>query len=110
MGCLTMNVITEVDNGKTIILKSGEALEIRLNENASTGFTWLEEITPNDVLTLEKEDFIQNNLTPGGNTVHQWVYKGKKTGQKRIKFVYQRPWVKDQPAEKEFEIIVRVLD
>lgn len=104
-----MKAITEDDNGKTIILKIEERLEIKLNENASTGFTWLEEITPNQILFLEKEDFIQNNLTLGGNTVHRWLFKGTSPGQKIIRFIYQRPWIKDKPSEKEFEITVHVL-
>lgn len=104
-----MKAITEEDNGKTVIIKVDETLEINLNENASTGFTWLEEITPNQVLFLEKEEFIQNNLTHGGNTVHRWHFKGTSPGQKIIRFIYQRPWVKDKPGEKEFEITVQVL-
>lgn len=44
-------------------LKEQETLEINFFENASTGFTWMEEITPNQVLSLEKEDFVHNSNT-----------------------------------------------
>jgi inhibitor of cysteine peptidase len=40
-----MKVVNEKNNGNTITLKVEESLEINLIENASTGFTWLEEFT-----------------------------------------------------------------
>lgn len=103
-----MKVVNEEDNGKAITLKVQETLVINLRENASTGFTWLEEITPNQILLLEKEDFVQNTFIHGGNTIHRWFYKGIKPGQKKLIYIYQRPWQKDKPGEKEFKINVYV--
>ncbi|MBT2625436.1 protease inhibitor I42 family protein [Bacillus sp. ISL-32] len=80
-----------------------------MTENDSTGFTWLEEITPNQVVTIDKEDFVHNTFAHGGNTIHRWRFKGDKPGQKKIRFIYQRPWVKDKPGEKEIEITVQVI-
>ncbi|MCY9061422.1 protease inhibitor I42 family protein [Bacillus inaquosorum] len=105
-----MQVVNENDNGKVITLKAQEILEINLPENASTGFAWMEEITPNQVLSLDKEDFVHNSNPQGGNTIHRWHFKGEKNGQKKIKFIYQRPWVKDKPGDKEFEVTVHVTD
>ncbi|MGX5576073.1 protease inhibitor I42 family protein [Bacillus toyonensis] len=103
-----MKVVNEKDNGKAITLKVHETLVINLRENASTGFTWLEEITPNQILLLEKEDFVQNTFILGRSTIHRWFYKGIKPGQKKVRYIYQRPWQKDKFGEKEFEINIYV--
>ncbi|MCY8499345.1 protease inhibitor I42 family protein [Bacillus atrophaeus] len=105
-----MQVVNENENGKVIILKVKETLEINLIENASTGYTWIEEITPNQILSLDKEEFVQNSITHGGNTIHRWHFKGERNGQKKLRFIYQRPWVKDQHGVKEFEVTVHVSD
>ena len=106
-----MQVVNENENGKVVILKVEETLEINLTENASTGYTWVEEfIHNNQILSLDKEEFVQNSNTHGGNTIHRWRFKGEKTAQKKIRFIYQRPWVKDQHGDKEFEITVHVSD
>ncbi|USL45885.1 protease inhibitor I42 family protein [Priestia megaterium] len=103
-----MKVLNEEDKGKTVTVKVQETLQINLKENASTGFSWLEEITPNQILFLVKEEFVENEFTHGGNTIHRWLYKAIKPGQKKLRFIYQRPWIKDKPSTKEFEVNVYV--
>lgn len=66
------------DNGKKIILKVQKTLGINLVENASTGFAWIEEITPNQVLSLVEENFVQDTFKHGGNTILKEINPVKK--------------------------------
>lgn len=100
--------IEEKDNGKTIQLKKGEVFQVALLENASTGYTWLEEIVPEkNVILLEKEDYVGNHTVIGGSSVRTWTYTANEIGKRMLRFHYQRPW--DLEAVKSFEITVNVI-
>lgn len=101
--------INEKDQGRTILLKVCEKCKITLNENPSTGYTWLEEITPQkDILKLEEENCITGNLTIGGHSSRQWIFQAMKPGKKVLRFFYQRPWEKSPSEKNKFEITVNV--
>lgn len=103
-----MLTVDEKDSGKTIDLKKGEKCKINLIENPSTGYSWLEEVTPDsDILELEQQEVMSGNYTIGGNSSRQWVFQAVKPGVKVLRFVYQRPWDKT-PSPKKFEITVNV--
>ncbi|MFK4303110.1 inhibitor of cysteine peptidase [Paenibacillus sp. RC254] len=100
--------IEEKDNGKILRLKKGEAFQITLLENASTGYTWLEEIvSEKNVVLLEKEDYVGNHTVIGGSGVRAWTYTANEAGQRKVRFHYQRPWL--QEAVKSFEITIIVI-
>lgn len=97
----------EKDSGKMINMKKGEAFRIVLLENASTGYTWLEEIVPEkNVILLENEEHIVDNAVIGRSGTRTWIYTANEEGRRIVRFHYQRPW--DQEAVKTFEITVNV--
>ncbi|GIP59350.1 protease inhibitor I42 family protein [Paenibacillus sp. FSL W8-0186] len=100
--------IEEKDNGKVIRVKKGERLIISLPENASTGYTWLEEVGPvRNMLSLEKEEYDGNHSVIGAPSVRNWTFIAIKAGQGNIKFHYQRPWLEE--AIKSFEVTVDIV-
>ena len=44
---LQMISVDEGSNGREVVLQTGQALKIALNENASTGFRWILRNEPN---------------------------------------------------------------
>ncbi|MFP7378156.1 protease inhibitor I42 family protein [Bacillus paralicheniformis] len=103
-----MKIIYEKHAGREIFLKVQEKLEVNLRENPSTGFTWMEEIIGKQILKLEKEDFLHDEITQGGNSLHKWLFNAEKTGIQKLKFIYQRPWLTNSQPGKEFEVTVHV--
>ncbi|GAA0137289.1 hypothetical protein YSY43_41300 [Paenibacillus sp. YSY-4.3] len=102
-----VTAIEEKDNGKVIRLKKGERLKVSLPENASTGYTWLEEVGPvRNMMSLEKEEYVGNHSVIGAPSVRNWTFVAIETGQGEIRFHYQRPWLDE--AIKSFEITVNI--
>lgn len=103
--------IDEKDNGKTFSITRDEKLRITLSENPSTGFMWLEQIvTLNEVLELETDESCGSNFSIGGSCAHIWIFAPTRPGERKIRFLYQRPWENSDTAEKKFEITVQVLE
>lgn len=101
-------VINNKDNGREIYLKVNEILELHLSENASTGFKWMQIITGNQILTLEKEEYAHSEFSYGGGTIHKWIFKANSPGDQKLKFIYQQPWIKDENNCEEFEVFLKV--
>lgn len=97
----------EKDSGRIINIKKSEKFSIALKENASTGYTWLEELDPvKNVISLEGEEYIISNSVTGSTGTHLWMYIANQVGRRILKFHYQRPW--DQESVKTFEITINV--
>ncbi|WP_131923078.1 protease inhibitor I42 family protein [Hazenella coriacea] len=107
-----MLILNQTDHGKTIQLKLQDRIQLKLTENPSTGYTWLEEITPRiDIVKLEHEEIVPNHSTSGGQSTHQWIFQAVKPGRKMLRFVYQRPWVKSVTGQENvFEISIVITN
>nr|WP_246627881.1 protease inhibitor I42 family protein [Paenibacillus oenotherae] len=89
-------------------MKEGEQLQIVLYENASTGYTWLEEVAPEqNMILLGHEEHAGDPGSPGASGARAWTYTASAAGQRTIRFHYQRPWL--HTASRSFEITVQVL-
>ncbi|MBI4673171.1 MAG: protease inhibitor I42 family protein [Chloroflexi bacterium] len=90
--------LTETDNGSKLTLHVGDVLNLALDSNPSTGYSW--HLTQNDeqvLLPLGEPQFTLGNQTPmpgaGGTETFQFKAVGK--GQTTLTLVYMRPWEKD---------------
>jgi len=104
-------VLSEQDAGKTIHLLKGERLVVTLEGNPTTGYTWEMAQTDEIVLSIagEPEFKADSNLIGAGGKI-SLVFKAEFDGQQDLKLVYHRPWEKDVPPEKTFEVTVVVGD
>ncbi len=107
-------VIDETQNGKTIKVKAGETVVIKLAGNPSTGYTWkLDSSATPAGLTLGKLDFTTPPQPPGqirvgaGGT-YQMRVEAKSVGSNKVELSYLRPWEKNKPAYKTFSVTIEV--
>ena len=104
-------VLTEKDSGKTINLRTGDYLEIHLEANPSTGYLWSSSI-PNDyILRLLLDEYSgknQDRKLVGAPVRKIFRYGAVGPGETGIRLEYRRPWEKNQPPAKTFDIMVRV--
>jgi inhibitor of cysteine peptidase len=102
--------VTDADSGKTVAVAAGKSFDLVLKANATTGFQWqVKKIDGDAVEQVGKDDYIPDEHAPGivgvgGRAVfHFKVTKGAKT---KIELVYLRPWEKDTPPVKTFEVTI----
>lgn len=108
--------VTEAQGDATVTVRRGEAFELRLSANATTGYSWRLEPLPGDLLSLKSSRYIPTPAAPmttgpvttgsGGTQVYRFVAAGTGTGD--IDLVYERPFARGQDV-KRFHFTLRVL-
>jgi inhibitor of cysteine peptidase len=106
------NALTEANNGKTVTLKVGETLVVRLASNPSTGYTWETKDLDTQMLEQVGEAAFESPETPpdlvgaGGTLV--LTFKALEPGTTTLTLVYHRPWETDVAPLQTFSVTVTV--
>ncbi len=101
--------LDETEAGKTIELAAGDTVEIRLSENATTGYRWT--LRSIDTLICEvvmEERHGAATTVPGASGSHVWQLKAIQAGVCEIEIAYGRPWQADESPARTFKIKLRV--
>jgi inhibitor of cysteine peptidase len=110
VGADGVTVVTDQTRGE-VRLKQGSVLEVRLEANHTTGYSWVAAPMANPVLMRTGRAVYQENAT-GGKTgvggVEVWRFKAVKAGKQALQFDYRRPWEKSVPAAKTVTFSVTV--
>jgi inhibitor of cysteine peptidase len=103
------HLITEADHGKTIDLRKGDSLTIRLPENPTTGFRWV--LNEHDGLALEPTAspvFEPSGSAVGAGGGRTFGFLAKVPGEYGIAFNLRRPWEKEVSPGRTFAVNVRI--
>jgi inhibitor of cysteine peptidase len=95
-------VITEQTHGE-VSLKLGAVLEVRLEANHTTGYSWVAAPVANPVLMRQGAARYEEHASGGKagvGGVEVWRFKAVKAGKQGLQFEYRRPWEKGSPAAK----------
>jgi inhibitor of cysteine peptidase len=87
-------VYTGADSGRTVNTSLGDELNIRLEENPTTGYSW--NISASKGLDLVRDEFIPSITYIrifGSGGIHSWYYKAVGTGEQTLHGEYRKPWV-----------------
>jgi len=111
-GNLGKVVLKDGDDGKEIELKAGQALEITLESNPTTGFGWEALAIDPAVVEQQGEKVYKQRETDGRRVgVGGWdtfTFKAATAGTADLKLVYRRSWEKDVAPVKTFTVKVTV--
>jgi inhibitor of cysteine peptidase len=101
--------INESDAGKTITIKTGETLVVRLEGNITTGYTWVPaEQNPQLLTQVGEADYKpESNLIGAPGTIII-KFTAADTGQTVLHLDYKRPWETDTAPSQTFEVTVIV--
>jgi inhibitor of cysteine peptidase len=83
----------EADNGKIVAVVPGSTVNVSLNENPTTGYSWNWTLTPG--LELVNDSFVANTTSGlvGAGGIHTWVLKlNNSSDAQTFTAVYKRPW------------------
>ena len=100
--------VDESSNGREVVLQTGQALKITLNENASTGFRWMIVGKP-EVLRESKEETAEGpKCPPGKGGVRTFYFEVVRFGSGELELEYRRNWENAAKPARTFKILVRV--
>ena len=105
---MATQLFDESFNGKTINLPVGQAIEIRLQENPTTGFRWLLKSSDLAVCAMTSDTFEEKPGPPGHGGEHSWIFEAVRSGECAIEFRYQRPWTDPTQPGRVFQIYIHV--
>jgi inhibitor of cysteine peptidase len=101
-------IFTEKDAGRVIKIYTGDQLQIVLEANPSTGYTWEPISIDTKVLKPGDTDYVPNAGHFGSSGRMILRFEAVDRGYTSLKLVYHQPFEKDTPPRNMFEIIVHV--
>lgn len=112
LAACSKTVVTDNDNGKTIVVGAGHKVEIKLPENPSTGYSWAIEPQPQGATEFEwkegkyiPDEKYKNMLGSGGTKVFE--LRLLSSGKLKIEGCYFRPWQKcNTQKDKTFKLLI----
>jgi inhibitor of cysteine peptidase len=97
------------DCGSSVELNTGDSLELVLEGNPTTGYTW--EIESNDPAVLEptgEPEFTPDSEALGAGGIYTFRFSAIANGKVTLRLIYRRPFENDVPALKSCEITINV--
>ncbi len=114
-GAGTTTIATETDDGRAVVIPESGILEVELESNPTTGFTWALVGVDESVLEPLSDRRLETFPVPpdagliGASSLQQFRFKGLGIGETRLELVYARP--PESPSsrdERTFELLVGV--
>lgn len=102
--CKSIAELTFDDKGKSFELEKGDRINIKLESNPTTGYSWiLGGETDTSVVSLFDSKFVQTEkeeelVGTGGYEI--FTFKAENSGQTEIILTYQRSWEEEELKEE----------
>lgn len=110
-GCGAPEAIdVKVDGDKTVGLRMGQLLRLKLDSNPTTGYSWDIASSPDAgvVRQFEKMRYVREGELIGSGGYQLYRFKPLKKGTATISFEYKRPWEKDAEPVKKYTVRIVV--
>lgn len=94
-----MKTCSEQDNGKSMMLATGELIELRLHENPTTGYRWHLADWDHSVLEIVRDEYRPSHTSGhGGGGEHIWHFIARHKGNVSVQLAQHRSWETARPA------------
>ncbi|HXQ11512.1 MAG TPA: protease inhibitor I42 family protein [Caulobacteraceae bacterium] len=94
-------------SGRTVTAAPGDRLELRLEENPTTGFRWRVEDDDSGVLVLEHDAYTtMREGVAGAGGIRELRFVVAKPGQAVLRASNRRSWERDLPPRSTFKLTV----
>ncbi len=101
--------LTKADNGKTLTLKPGQTLILRLAENPTTGYRWSIPSLNAQVLQLTDDRFESSSSAAiGGGGQRVLTFQAQQPGQISLSLKSKREWEDQALALESFSVMIQV--
>jgi len=103
--------LSEADAGTTVMVRMHDTIEVVLEGNPTTGFTW--ERAPDDESAAILEQLGDPVFQPdtelvGSGGKFTFRFEAVASGQAILRLIYHRPWETGVPPEETFEVTISV--
>ena len=95
---------------QTIHLPVGQVIELRLNENPTTGFRWSFTQDGSPSCAVISDSFTPQEGPPGAGGRHTWQIKAMQVGDCHLELRYRRPHELNTPPAQTFDVDVLVAE
>jgi inhibitor of cysteine peptidase len=103
-------IITEVDDGKSLRVRTGDSFVVRLRESPTTGYRWAIDTTNAAVLSPRRSEFVQDaEAAIGGGGLRNFEFQTLRQGTADLGLKLWREWEGEESALKRFRVIIRVV-
>jgi inhibitor of cysteine peptidase len=102
-----MQSFNQTDTNKVITVKPGETIKVLLDENPTTGYSWVFNVTSG--LTIAKDIYHEPDsglMGAGGD--HEWQIKATGTGSQQVSAIYKRSWEPTSGDETTFVLDIMI--
>ncbi len=109
-GAAEVTALQAQDNGREIRVQAGAIIELSLETQGGTGYTWEFDCLDEEHFELLKTEtkLLGDQRLVGGPVLMTWRLKTKKPGESRLALDYFRPWEPRSTAIKHFQVQVRI--
>jgi len=103
--------VNESNSGEIVRLQPGQRLELTLEENASTGYSWVYSARPVASVLQERRSWVENPevTRPGAPGKHHWTYQAVNAGRTTIDLCYIQVWLAEPVPAITFTLKVNVI-
>ena len=104
--------LTRDDSGKTVTVRPGATVRIKLKSNRTTGYSWAltgkldEKVLKSEGNEYKVDEHPAGMVGVGGSDV--WTFRALAAGRTEIVLGYARPWEKDKEPAQAFKLTVVV--
>ena len=101
--------LTEENSGKSAKAPVGARVNIRLQENPTTGYRWSLREFKSESLALESDEYESATASGiGGGGIRHCLFVAKAAGTTTITLKNMRAWEPEEPAAKTFSVVITV--
>ena len=101
--------LTEQDSGKSTKVPVGTRVNIRLQENPTTGYRWSLRDFKSEFLALESDEYESATGSGiGGGGIRHFLFVAKAAGTTMITLKNMRAWESEEQAAKTFSVVITV--
>ena len=102
-----LHQVTIDQHSQTLQVSPGDTVELQLEENPTTGYSWMvEEITP--IFSIQQNDYeLFSGAGIGGGGTRKLLLKVERPGNGRISLQNRQPWSGD--VYQTFELDVKTM-
>lgn len=102
-------VLTAADNGRTVELRVGDEVGLRLSDDARvTGYRWAVDSADENLVDITEGQDVSTSENMGGGDEAQWSIKARAPGATSIKLKRWRQWEGDSSVVERYEIALRI--
>jgi predicted secreted protein len=100
--------LTEADDGGRFALRVGDAVTLRLTENAAGGYRWSVVTLDASRVELEGQRYEASAAAVGSVGTAVWRLRAKQAGVTRLELRKARPWEPAEAASARFAVTLEI--